>query len=122
MCPEIIDQIEKLCISIFAAYPNPNYILFQIFDRLRKEDPDSLDKLVAIPGDITALGLGMSEESEKLMENVSLVFHVAATVRFDEPISNAIMLNIRGTQEALKFAMRLKHLNVSTHGNVAKKA
>ncbi|CAD7078549.1 unnamed protein product [Hermetia illucens] len=91
----------------------------KIFDRLRKEDPDSLDKLVAIPGDITALGLGMSEESEKLMENVSLVFHVAATVRFDEPISNAIMLNIRGTQEALKFAMRLKHLNRFIHISTA---
>jgi len=46
-----------------------------------------LDKLVPIAGDITEPDLGLSEEDKQLIvQNVSVVFHLAATVRFDAPI------------------------------------
>jgi len=58
-----------------------------LFDKLRSEQPWVLDKLVPIAGDITEPDLGLSEEDKQLIaQNVSVVFHLAATVRFDAPI------------------------------------
>jgi fatty acyl-CoA reductase len=46
-----------------------------------------LNKLVAIQGDITIPGLGISEtDLNSLISDVSIVFHSAATVKFDEPL------------------------------------
>ena len=40
-----------------------------------------------IEGDLLLPSLGISKEDRKLItDNVSIVFHSAATVRFDEPL------------------------------------
>ncbi|TMW39683.1 hypothetical protein DOY81_015237, partial [Sarcophaga bullata] len=87
-----------------------------IFRQLRRIKPRELDeKLVAIPGDVIKPRLGITSEYEKQLQNVSLVFHCAATVRFDETLRDAIKLNVGGTFEALKFAETLKHLQLFMH-------
>lgn len=44
-------------------------------------------KIEAVSGDITLPGLGLNDEDrDKLLKNVSIVFHSAATVRFDDPL------------------------------------
>lgn len=49
--------------------------------------PDYRKKLVAVEGDLVEPGLGISEnDRETLKKNVHVVFHSAATVRFDEPL------------------------------------
>ncbi len=49
--------------------------------------PDYKNKLVAINGDLSEPNLGISEQDRTLLaDNVNIVFHSAATVRFDEPI------------------------------------
>ena len=73
------------------------------------------EKLVAIPGDATLPWLGITPEYEKQLQNVSVVFHCAATVRFDETLRDAIKLNVGGTFETLKFAETLKNLKVFMH-------
>ena len=43
--------------------------------------------------------MGMSEEDRNLvLTKTNVVFHVAATVRFDEKLSKAITINVRGTK------------------------
>jgi len=71
---------------LFIIY---NYYLFvkKLFDIVRQINPDFHSKLEAIVGDLVLPSLGISQEDEKkLMENVNIVFHSAATVKFDEPI------------------------------------
>lgn len=41
---------------------------------------------------------------------VNIVFHGAATVRFDEKLKTAVDINIKGTEEVLKMAREIKHL------------
>uniref|UniRef100_A0A1I8PFS4 Fatty acyl-CoA reductase n=1 Tax=Stomoxys calcitrans TaxID=35570 RepID=A0A1I8PFS4_STOCA len=83
----------------------------KIFRRLHAEKPQEFDeKVVAIPGDVELPMLGITDEYLKLMENVSIVYHSAATIRFNEPIKKAIRINVGGTLEALKFAEKLEHL------------
>lgn len=86
-----------------------------IFDRLKSENRHALDKIVAIPGDVNLPFLGISEESIKLMQNVSIIIHSAATVRFDEPLRTAIRMNVMGPYEAIKLGMRLTKLDLFIH-------
>ena len=59
----------------------------QLFDKVRSDNPAALSKVVPILGDITEPGLGIGEtDLELLKENVSIVFHLAATIKFDAPI------------------------------------
>jgi fatty acyl-CoA reductase len=39
-----------------------------------------------------------------LEETVSIVFHAAATVRFDDPLKSAVLLNTRGRREIMMTA------------------
>ena len=57
----------------------------------------------------------MTEESKKLLKNVSLIFHSAASVRFDDSLKYAILMNTRGTHELMKFAESLTKLKVVMH-------
>ena len=48
---------------------------------------DWTSKVVAVKGDIAEENLGLSDDNwELLQENVDIVFHSAATVRFDEDL------------------------------------
>ena len=61
--------------------------LLQLFDGTRQNQPNLHEKVAAVAGDIFEPKLGLSDEDEeKLMSEVSVVFHSAATVRFDEPL------------------------------------
>lgn len=86
-----------------------------VFTRLRDENPKMLNKLVAIPGDVSQLKLDLTTESTKLMENVSIIFHSAASVRFDDSLTDAVILNTRGTREVCLYAETLKKLVIFLH-------
>ncbi|XP_069702748.1 fatty acyl-CoA reductase 1-like [Periplaneta americana] len=73
-------------------------------------------KVVGIPGDVSELNLGMSQEHRQLLiERVSIVYHAAATIRFDEPLKRAVLLNTRGTKQVLELAEQMKKLEAFLH-------
>jgi len=86
-----------------------------VFHVLAVEKPQELDKIVAVPGDVSLPGLGIDPSMVEHMRGVSLVYHCAATVRFDEPLRVALRLNVGGTLEALKFAENLPQLRAFVH-------
>lgn len=59
--------------------------------------------MVPVFGDITQLRLGMYEEDIQRLSNVSVAFHLAASVRFDDPLRDAIKTNICSTQELFEM-------------------
>ena len=62
-------------------------VFLQAFESVHKKDEDLLGKIVAMSGDILDPNLGLSaEDTQVLIENVSVVFHTAATVKFDEAL------------------------------------
>ncbi|XP_026286499.1 fatty acyl-CoA reductase 1-like isoform X2 [Frankliniella occidentalis] len=91
-----------------------------LFDRLRAEQPHALDKIVVLPGDITELGLGLSQEHRALLQReVSVVYHVAASVRFDDPFRKAVFTNLRSTREVVELARGMPQLKVLVHVSTA---
>lgn len=86
----------------------------QVFDQLREKTPKFRHKIVAIAGDCAVAGLGISiSDRQTLISNVHIVFHGAATVRFDEKIQLSVAINVHGTQEILDLCSELKNLQVS---------
>uniref|UniRef100_A0A182QPB4 Fatty acyl-CoA reductase n=1 Tax=Anopheles farauti TaxID=69004 RepID=A0A182QPB4_9DIPT len=86
-----------------------------LFDTLKSEHPDALRKVHPIEGDCTQLKLGMSAESMERMSDVQFVFHAAASVRFDDPLKDAILTNTRSTRELLDWAKTLRKLRAVVH-------
>ncbi|MFI4957054.1 MAG: SDR family oxidoreductase [Gammaproteobacteria bacterium] len=70
------------------------------------------DRVFAVPGDITLDNLGLSEdEYQALAEKVTHVVHVAAMVKFEKPKEVLEKINVRGTENVLRFAQQCQNLN-----------
>ena len=70
-------------------------------------------KIIPLTGDCTEIGLGLSATDRHILEEtVSIVFHAAATVRFDAPLKSAVLMNTRGTREIMMIVRNMKNLKV----------
>lgn len=59
---------------------NSRYLILQVFDSLRKEQSNMLEKIAVVAGDVSQEGFGLSPADLLLLvENVSIVFNLAAT-------------------------------------------
>lgn len=66
-----------------------------------------------ISGDISTTALGISESDLCLLKDkVNIVFHTAATVKFDEDLKVALAINLLGTKEVVDFCKELNNLEV----------
>lgn len=79
-----------------------------------REDADKIfSKIVCISGDVTENDLGIQPENiSKLLDEITVVFHSAATVKFNESLETAITLNTIGTQRVLLFCQKMNKLKV----------
>lgn len=94
-----------------------------IFDKIREKTPHVLTKLVCVPGDINEANIGFTDKDSKILqETIDIVFHVAATVRFNEPLKDAANLNTFGTERVMELCTKMKHLKVNSlvHLNIAR--
>lgn len=121
----------------FSIYPYKPLVYFQLFDTIRKERPNDLNKVIPICGDITAPELGISESDQVcnfcalhyllftnqpvpylqalLFSNVSIVFHSAATVKFDEKLKLSVTINMLGTKRLVQLCHQMLQLDVRRH-------
>ncbi|XP_026500892.2 putative fatty acyl-CoA reductase CG5065 [Vanessa tameamea] len=91
-----------------------------LFDRLRNEKPSALKKIKPLQGDVLFDNFGLSErELENLSDEISVVFHFAATLRLEAPLKDNVDMNTCGTQRALNVAKNFKNLLVFVHLSTA---
>ncbi|XP_047097206.1 putative fatty acyl-CoA reductase CG5065 [Schistocerca piceifrons] len=93
-----------------------------LFDKLKAERGADLigRKVVGVAGDVAAPDLGLSAADRKtLCERVSIIYHAAATIRFDEELKKAVMLNTRGTRLMLELAKEVKKLDAFVYISTA---
>ena len=61
--------------------------IFQLFENVRSTQPSVAMKVVPVCGDILEPFFGLSsEDQERVCHHTSVVFHSAATVKFDEEL------------------------------------
>lgn len=92
---------------------------WQLFDVLREENPEAFEKLHLIEGDALKLNLGISNSDLNKLKSCSVIFHGAASVRFDDPLKKALLLNTRGTREVCKIAQTMPNLKALIHVSTA---
>lgn len=123
----LLEQILRLCPNVGTIYilarskkgksvSERMRVIFQdpLFDKLKKMHGDILnEKVVVMNGEVAAPDLGISEADRRvIIENVNIVYHCAATVRFEEALKNAILINVRGTKLMLELASEIKNLEL----------
>ena len=97
-----------------------DYVKHMVFNKIREENPSQLKKIRVVKGDVSIDGLDLTQvDEQELINNVNLVFHCAANVRFDLTLKDAINFNTKGSYRMLQLAEKMKNLNVFTHVSTA---
>lgn len=58
-------------------------------------------------------------DAEQLKEHVNIVFHMAANVRFDQSLDQAMTMITKGTLEVLDFCCMMNNLEAVVHVSTA---
>jgi len=92
----------------------------KLFESICTEQPEMLQKLVPVCGDITMEGLGLNEEDEaRLAEEVEVVFHCAATINFTEPLRVSVNMNMLGTKRVIALSHKMTNIKAFIHVSTA---
>lgn len=87
------------------------YFNDEVFSRMKLENPNYSTQVHIMPGDLQQERYGLSKEDEELLiQDTDVIFHVAATVRFDEHIRVAYDINVKGTRTLLNLSEQMKRL------------
>ncbi|XP_011178663.2 fatty acyl-CoA reductase wat [Zeugodacus cucurbitae] len=83
------------------------------FAKLRRDYPNYRAHVSIIEGDMSLIGLGISDTHRELLaETVELVLHAAAEVRFNDSLHKLVTINLRGTRQMLQLAESFKKLEI----------
>ncbi|PSN36708.1 Fatty acyl-CoA reductase 1 [Blattella germanica] len=85
-----------------------------LFESLVKNNPGVMKKLVAVECDITKPSLALSKEQKhKLVSEINIVFHLAASLRLEDGMKPSITNNTLTTKHILDFCSEMMQLKVS---------
>lgn len=91
-----------------------------LFVPLQRLDPNYMDRVIAVEGNTRDIKVGLSDGIRKeLIENVNIILHAAADVRFDNTLKELSLVNLRGTRELLKLADECKQLDMFAYISTA---
>ncbi|XP_053621900.1 putative fatty acyl-CoA reductase CG5065 [Plodia interpunctella] len=87
--------------------------LFEKVRTLRGGVEPLLAKVSIAAGDVAEKDLALSEEDrERISNTVEIIIHAAATIRFDEELKKAVLMNVRGVRLMLDLAKQCKKLQL----------
>ena len=120
----LIEQGDTEVICLIRA-PSANAAaerLATVFERLYEELPESVDRVTAVAGDVSAADLGLdSRDRDALISKVTTVVHCAASISFDLSLEEARQVNTGGAIRMLELSRAIatsgrlrRHLHVST--------
>nr|XP_028955733.1 alcohol-forming fatty acyl-CoA reductase-like isoform X1 [Malus domestica] len=97
--------------------------LFRVLKEILGPDFDSfiIEKVVAIPGDVTSENLGVKEFQlrEEMCNEIQIILNFASTTNFDERYDIALDVNTFGVLHLLSFAKKCLKLEMLLHISTA---
>ncbi|RUS86138.1 hypothetical protein EGW08_006086 [Elysia chlorotica] len=92
----------------------------KLYSKLREAMPDLRSRIVPVVGDILEPRLGLSEQDEAMIvADTNIVFHSAATVKFDEELKLSVQMNVIGVRRMVQLARKMEHLQAFIHVSTA---
>lgn len=127
----MVEKLLRSCPEIAAIYllirmkkgKDPtqridDFVNNPIFDKIRDQSNAEkvFGKLACIAGDVSMPNLNLSNDDEKtIKDNVDVIFHMAANVRFDQQLKAALLMNTGGTKRLLDLACACTNLKAFVH-------
>lgn len=97
------------CVQVRLA----NYLASTVFVNVPR---NVLKKVVAVQGDVTLPFLGLSPDDQQLIAaTVNIVFNGSASVKFTEPLDDAVRTNLYSTQQVIALCRTMVSFNVLVH-------
>ncbi|XP_015180790.1 PREDICTED: fatty acyl-CoA reductase 1-like isoform X2 [Polistes dominula] len=91
-----------------------------LFSKVKEKQPKFSHRIVAIEGDCSMPNLGISMiDRATLIREVSIIYHVAATVRFNEKLKTAITINVRSLKDLISLSKEMPKLKSFVHVSTA---
>lgn len=103
------DRLEKVCNG-------------PVFQHLSKYDPNFLDRIKIVAGDLNECHLGIEKNDpilNELIDCVEVVIHAAADVRLNESLYNLIWANLVGTRDLLEITKQMRKLQIFVYMSTA---
>ncbi|XP_006895133.1 PREDICTED: fatty acyl-CoA reductase 2 [Elephantulus edwardii] len=92
----------------------------KLFEKVKETCPNVHEKIRAIYADLSKSDLAISKEDlQELLSCTNIIFHCAATVRFDVHLRYAVQLNVIATQQLLLMANQMTKLEAFIHMSTA---
>jgi long-chain acyl-CoA synthetase len=116
------DENEVICIVRAPSSDAAEARLDAVYDLLYDERPESLERVSAVPGDVSVDGLALSpRDRDELLDRVTSIIHCAASISFDLPLQTAQQTNSVGPVRMIELARQIaerghlhRHVHVST--------
>jgi len=87
---------------------------------LFEDRPELPERVIALPGDMAASGLGLSRaDRATITSTTTAVVHCAASIAFDLPLAEAMEINCAGTVRLLDLAAEIANLQRFVHVSTA---
>lgn len=91
-----------------------------LFDVVRQRNFKLEEKVQLVEGDVTLRHFGLSERDLSIIKGeVSIVFHSAATIKFDGPLKRAVEVNLSGVKNLIDVCRMLPRLQALVHISTA---
>lgn len=91
-----------------------------LFQRIREEKPHVMKKVIPITGDITFDELGIDKDNLNILcDEVSIVYHFAASLRLEAPLKEGLEMNTKGTMRVIELSKKMKKLVSFVHLSTA---
>lgn len=91
-----------------------------LFDDVRRRGINVEQRVLLVEGDVTEPHLGLSEQNLlRIMNEVSVIYHSAATVKFDEPLKQSVGINIAGVKNMIEICRKIPQLAALVHVSTA---
>lgn len=95
-------------------------VTFQMFERVRNTQPEAFKKIVALNGDVNTINLGLDTTiTDALSIEVNIVFHLAATLKLEANLKDALEHNTMGTIRVIEICRKMKNLEGFLHFSTA---
>lgn len=100
-------QVKRLYLLVGPDDEDPfqRMLTSALFSKLTKINSRFAQLIQTVSGDLSAPGLALSAaDRATLCSSVQLIIHAGADIRFDAPLRDATLTNVRGTREMLRLA------------------
>ncbi|XP_009178728.3 fatty acyl-CoA reductase 2 [Papio anubis] len=92
----------------------------KLFEKVKEVCPNVHEKIRAIYADLNQNDFAISKEDmQELLSCTNIIFHCAATVRFDDTLRHAVQLNVTATRQLLLMASQMPKLEAFIHISTA---